>query len=190
MKTPQKSRNIVRAREASPRRRHIDARTIAEMARLVARMLTESEAARKCGLEPSAWFSFKSRAGQNERWTALLEAYRATRIDSLLDRVEQSAQGKGGVKYPDWRAAAQLLKFTDTGRFGDAPSVQNNVTVQTVDMTGLIAMAERIGRTMIAEHEAESAKQLPQTMTGTKPIALLPEHAPAPKTSNEHTTKP
>jgi hypothetical protein len=103
-------------------RRRIDAVAIAEIAKLCAKQLTESEACRRLGIQPRAWFNFKDRAGRGEKFKALLEAYRAHRIEHLIDRIEKSADGIG-VKYPDFRAALALLKITDQKRFGDSPLV-------------------------------------------------------------------
>jgi len=97
------------------------------IARLCARQLTESEACRKIGVRPQAWFSFKSRHNRSEKFAALLEAFRADRVDDLISKIEASADGKG-LKQPDWRAAAALLKFADQKRFGDSPAVEVNVT--------------------------------------------------------------
>ena len=105
--------------------RKIDAVTIAEMAKLCAKMLTESEACRRLGIKPRTWFDFKSRAGRTQQFGDLLEAYRADRIEGLIDRIEKSANGIG-VKYPDFRAALALLKITDQRRFGDSPAVEIN----------------------------------------------------------------
>jgi hypothetical protein len=54
--------------------------------------LTESEACRQLGIQPRAWFNFKDRAGRGEKFKALLEAYRADRIESLIARIEKSAK--------------------------------------------------------------------------------------------------
>jgi hypothetical protein len=105
---------------AMPRRK-IDATCIAEMAKLVAKMLTESEACRRLGIKPRTWFDWKSRCGRDEKFSAMLEAYRARRFEGLIERIEASAEGTGGVKYPDWRAALALLKIGDQKRFGDSP---------------------------------------------------------------------
>jgi hypothetical protein len=105
-------------------RRKIDAEVIASMAKAVAKMLTESEAARLCGIEPRHWFEWKSRAGRDIRFAALLEQVRASRINHLLERVEKSADGID-TKFPDFRAALALLKITDQKRFGDSPASVN-----------------------------------------------------------------
>jgi len=109
---------------AKPHRK-IDAATIAGMAKLCAKMLNESEACRRLGIRPKAWFDWKSRANRTARFAEMLEAFRADRIESLIDRIEKSANGTGGVKYPDWRAALAILKFTDQKRFGEVPAVEN-----------------------------------------------------------------
>jgi hypothetical protein len=108
-------------------RRKIDAAIIAQMAQAVATMLTESEAARLCGLEPRHWFEWKSRAGREGKFSALLEEFRANKIAGLLERVQKSADGVD-VKFPDFRAALALLKFQDQKRFGDSPAVVMNPT--------------------------------------------------------------
>lgn len=101
--------------------RRIDSAMIAEMAKLCAKNLTESEACRRLEIKPRRWFEWKSRCNRTAKFTELFEAFRAGRIEKLLDRIEDSAEGKGGVRYPDWRAAAALLKFFDNKRFGDTP---------------------------------------------------------------------
>ena len=107
--------------------RRVDATTISEIARLCARQLSESEACRKIGIVPQAWFSWKSRHNRSEKFAALLEEFRAGRIDDLITKIEKSADGIG-LKQPDWRAAAALLKFVDMKRFGDSPQVASNNT--------------------------------------------------------------
>jgi hypothetical protein len=105
--------------------RRIDATTISEIARLCARQLSESEACRKIGIVPQAWFSWKARHNRSEKFAALLEEFRAGRIDSLVTKIESAADGVN-MKQPDWRAAAALLKFVDLKRFGDSPTVEVN----------------------------------------------------------------
>lgn len=122
-KKPQTCNSTTRAKP----RRKIDAAVIAQMAQAVATMLTETEAARLCGIEPRHWFEWKSRAGRGERWSALLEEFRANKIAGLLERVQKSADGID-VKFPDFRAALALLKFQDQKRFGDSPVVAMNPT--------------------------------------------------------------
>jgi hypothetical protein len=100
--------------------RKIDAVTIAEMAKLCAKMLTETESCRRLGIRPKAWFDLKARSNRVEKFAELLEAFRADRIEQLIDRIEKSAKGED-LKFPDWRAALALLKITDQKRFGDTP---------------------------------------------------------------------
>lgn len=100
--------------------RRIDATTISEIARLCARQLSEAEACRKLGIKPQQWFSWKARHNRSEKFAALLEEFRAGRIDSLVAKMESAADGVN-MKQPDWRAAAALLKFVDLKRFGDSP---------------------------------------------------------------------
>lgn len=122
-KKPQTCNNPTRAKI----RRKIDGSVIAQMASAVATMLTETEAARLCGIEPRHWFEWKSRAGRDGKFAALLEEFRANKIAGLLERVQKSADGVD-VKFPDFRAALALLKFQDQKRFGDSPAVETNPT--------------------------------------------------------------
>ena len=136
--------------------RKIDAVTIAEMAKLCAKTLTESEACRRLGIKPRTWFDFKSRAGRTEHFAEMVEAYRAARIEQLIDRIEKSADGDG-VKFPDWRAALALLKITDQRRFGDSPAPE---TPPQANPHIVQAMLDTVAR-MFAEREKQSAKALP-----------------------------
>jgi hypothetical protein len=96
-----------------------DAKTISEVARFCAKQLTESEACRLLNVRPQSWFSWKSRHNRAEKFADLLEAFRADRIDSLIAKIEKSADGVG-LKQPDWRAAAHLLSIADARRFSDS----------------------------------------------------------------------
>jgi hypothetical protein len=115
--------------------KRIDATTISEIARLCARQLSEAEACRKLGIKPQQWFSWKARHNRSEKFAALLEEFRAGRIDSLVAKMESAADGVN-MKQPDWRAAAALLKFVDLKRFGDSPpsiELHNYASVYTDD---------------------------------------------------------
>lgn len=157
-----KASNVPTRAKAS---RKIDAEVIAQMAQAVATMLTESEAARLCGLEPRHWFEWKSRAGRAGKFAALLEEFRANKIAGLLDRVQKSADGVD-VKFPDFRAALALLKFQDRARFGDSPTVEiatSGQTAITVQVGGedqlrrLISMYSEQARATIAGGQTQAA---------------------------------
>jgi hypothetical protein len=112
-------------------RRKIDPGVISAIARLCAKSLTESEACRQIGIKPRHWFDWKNRASRSDKFAALLEEFRAGRIDSLIAKIENAADGKG-LKQPDWRAAAHLLAIADAKRFSDSGmrnAVQVNVNV-------------------------------------------------------------
>ena len=119
--TAKNGNNLARPRAG----RRIDATTIAAIARLCAKQLTESESCHRLGIKPQQWFAWKSRHKRSERFAELLEAYRADRIEHLIERIEKSADGVD-VKFPDFRAALALLKFQDQKRFGDSPAVAIN----------------------------------------------------------------
>ena len=147
--------------------RKIDAEVIAQMAQAVATMLTESEAARRCGIEPRHWFEWKSRAGRAGKFAALLEEFRANKIAGLLDRVQKSADGVD-VKFPDFRAALALLKFQDRARFGDSPTVEIN-TGQTPIL--IAAGGENNLRKLVGMWSSEATQGQVQPPAALKQIA-------------------
>ena len=157
--TPQSSDIPTRTRAT----RRIDATTIAEIAKLVARQLTESEACRKLGIEPRHWFDWKSRCSRNERFGALLEAFRADRIGDLITQIENGAAGVG-MRQPDWRAAAFLLSVTDKKRFGPqaeaAPLPQPGNTLTDATMTKLLAMLRAGNAKPVIDVPASEPKQI------------------------------
>ena len=155
--TANNGNNLTRTRA----KRRIDAATISEIARLCARQLTESEACRKIGVRPQAWFSWKSRHNRSEKFAALLEAFRAERIDTLITNVEDGANGKG-MKQPDWRAAAHLLKIADAARFGDGVKSDTLPQVQIVSDSKLTAILDKVfgAKPVVAVETATEPKQI------------------------------
>ena len=143
-------------------RRRIDAKTIAAIAKLCAKQLTESESCRRLGIQPRAWFNFKTRAGRGEKFGALLESYRAHRIQHLIERIEKSADGID-TKFPDFRAALALLKIADQRRFGDGAAVETTVNHNTLiagdtdQVKKLIAMFAGQVRGQLADKPAAPA---------------------------------
>jgi hypothetical protein len=122
--TPENANMLTRTRA----RRRIDATTVNDIARLAAVTLTESEACRLLNILPSTWFEWKSKHRRGEKYGALLETFRAIRIETLIGRIEDASDPTKTAR-PDWRAAAQLLRYLDPVRFGDNPAVTVNNTV-------------------------------------------------------------
>jgi hypothetical protein len=139
--------------------RRIDTATISEIARLCARQLSESESCRKIGIKPQHWFSWKSRHNRSEKFAALLEEFRAGRIDSLITKIESAADGVN-MKQPDWRAAAALLKFADLKRFGDSPAVEINNAFAPLLTDTQIAKVEALFLKSKAIASAPAPKQI------------------------------
>jgi|HubBroStandDraft_5_1064220.scaffolds.fasta_scaffold71312_2 hypothetical protein len=112
------------------RRRGFDRVTLRQIAQLCAKGLTQSESCRRLGYKPKSFINWQSRNRNNEKWAAILEDFRAERFDSLIQKIENCADGKG-MKQPDWRAAAHLLMVSDK-RFNpaqDAPTTVNNTNI-------------------------------------------------------------
>ena len=133
---PDTATNKEHSARARPKRR-IDGATIAEIAKLCAKQLTESEACRQLGIKPRQWFNWKDKHNRAEMFAELLEAFRADRIDQLISRIEKSAEGEG-LKQPDWRAAQYLLSVVDRKRFSQSapaneqPTMPPQVNVQVI----------------------------------------------------------
>ena len=143
-----------RTRAAS---RRIEAKTIAEMAELCAKQLTESESCRLLGLKPRHWFSWKSRHKRAEKFAALLEEFRAGRIKDLIARVEKCADGVG-MKQPDWRAAAFLLSVADGKRFATSGGASVEVTAHQTAIT--IACGGPDALAKLVQQSADAARQM------------------------------
>jgi len=148
-------------------RRKIDASVISAIARLCAKSLTESEACRLIGIEPRHWFDWKSRASRSEKFAALLEEFRAGRIDSLIAKIENAADGIG-LKQPDWRSAAFLLSLCDKRRFG-----------QQADAPPPPPMTQMIGDAVIIAilDKLYAPETKPVVIQDAVDVPALPEHA-------------
>jgi len=153
--------------------RKIDAGVIAQMAKLVAKMLSETESCRRLGIKPRTWFDWKSRARRNEKFDELLEAFRADRIEQLINRIEKSANGED-LKYPDWRAALALLKITDQKRFGDSPATDANPPASVC----VNVMVDAIRRVYAGPAVSESEGKLLAPAQAVRDANLLPPPAP------------
>jgi hypothetical protein len=70
--------------------------------------------------------------------------------------VEDSASGKGGVKYPDWRAAAHLLSISDPKRFSDA-SARVQIDMNTPPPAVPLDLLEKALTTALARQQNAAA---------------------------------
>jgi hypothetical protein len=168
MKNTQNSEDI----PARARTRKLTITTIRQIAKLVARGLTESEACRRLGIEPHAWFNFKSKAKNDSRFKAELETADADRIHNCIEGIEDAGEGKG-MRQKDWRANAWLLSTSHPKRFSDAAqrasvSVDLSVTMPPFNeevMNRAIAMAlsaRKREQAAIVDVTPEQPKQLPE----------------------------
>lgn len=151
-----------RVRVKQLHKRAIDGVTIAEIARLCAKLLTEAEACRQLGVNPASWRNWKSRNRNSEKFAALLESFRANRIDDLISKIENSADGIG-MKQPDWRAAAYLLQITDRKFNPSAVAVIEMQQAPVVNVHVFTAAVRQIYGDELARQlsEAGQVKQLP-----------------------------
>jgi hypothetical protein len=141
---------------AGRQRRAIDAKTIAEIARLCSRLLTEAESCRRLGVNPATWRNWKSRNRNDEKFAALLEEHRAGRLDLLIEAIENSAVGKN-IRQPDWRAAQFLLAVSDRQRFNPSASLELSAVPAQVN----VSVIAELSRLVFGVAANEPAKALP-----------------------------
>ena len=164
-----KSSEIPRTR-AKPRRK-IDPGVISAIARLCAKSLTESEACRQIGIEPRHWFDWKNRASRSDKFAALLEEFRAGRIDDLIAKIENAADGVN-MKQPDWRAAAHLLSIADAKRFSDS-GMRNavQISVNAPSVWAPVLSDQRMDE-ILARLAAKQPPKAIEISTSAKPMQL------------------
>lgn len=156
--------------------RMFDIQSVSEVSQLVAKGVTESEAATLIGRTPAAWFSWKARRGNDEKFKEALERARATRINGLIQTIEKSATGEG-MKQRDWRAADRLLAYVAPERFKDHYEAPNTTVQLSVFAQAGVDISAMWDRT--AEREAKSQGKLPP---GTGSPRLLPAPTDDPET--------
>jgi hypothetical protein len=138
--TPENKDISTRTRAA----RRIDVSIIEAVAALVSRGLTESEACRQLNIRPKTFFNFKSSRRNDERFAEILEKFRASRVEDLIEKIEKSASGDG-LKMRDWRAAKFLLEVLDRERFNtDRPAVEVNTGPRIVNVALLEESIRRV----------------------------------------------
>src|SRR5512146_2661811 len=87
-----------------PIRRKITLHDVKEMAKLVAKGHTETEASLLCGFPVRQWFRWKERNKSAGKFDTLLAGMKAQRIANNLAQIDKAATGTCGVRH-DWRAA-------------------------------------------------------------------------------------
>ena len=119
--------------------RKLNIQDVQGIARLVSEsFLTETEACHVLGIQPNRWFIFKQRAKIQAKFESLTTRIKGSQIENCIKRIQDSGDGRGGVKQPDWRAKAFILNVIDRKRFGttgdaiDVNRPQNyNITIIT-----------------------------------------------------------
>ena len=114
-----------------PPHRKITMSDVQAIAKMVARGMTETEAAHRMDIQQSLWFNWKNRAKRCDKFNEILARMKSCRIDTLLGEIDKAASGSEGVRH-DWRAADRLLSIADS-RFSQANrSDQTTVNVSLV----------------------------------------------------------
>jgi hypothetical protein len=102
------------------KKRKITIADIDEMAKLVAKRMTEREAALLLGITPQSWYQFRSRNKSSAKFEQSLTRARGAFIAANLREMEKAAGGKDGVRH-DWRAADRLNQIAAPDRFAPQP---------------------------------------------------------------------
>lgn len=105
---------------------------IEQIAILVAKRMTETEACAVLGLDAQHWFQVKCRKMADGRFEKLVAQVRGQYVNARLTEIEQSARGEG-MKQRDWRAAAWLAQVSGGDRYSTAGNARSeNLTVNVI----------------------------------------------------------
>jgi hypothetical protein len=102
--------------ERKRQRAKITRQDVREIAKLVAKRLTEAEACECLGIRPRSWYGWRESHKNQAEYTALLTRVRGEYLRANLAQMEKAAAGKGGVRH-DWRAADRLNAITAPDRY-------------------------------------------------------------------------
>ena len=92
-------------------RRKITHADVQEMARLMAKRITETGAALIIGIKPETWFHFKAKPKNQAKFEQILMHVREAQLEGHLDNIER-------FQIKDWRASEALLRLKSPERFG------------------------------------------------------------------------
>jgi len=145
------------------RGRNIDETVAKEMAKLVAKRITEAGAAMILGIKPTAWYVWKSR--NKDKFSNLLMYVRESKINAMLDSIDEAGDGKvvetedGPVVLAraDWRAKSWLLeRAIAPERFAKQP--EQIAPAPAINVQILSSLAEQVfGKVTDAEVIAPKA---------------------------------
>ncbi len=105
---------------------------VRQIAVLVAKRMTETEACAVIGLKPKQWFDWKSIKSRQSQFAELITQVRGQYLNARLGEIEQSAKGEG-MKQRDWRAAAWLAQVSGGDRYSTTGTGKaENLTVNVI----------------------------------------------------------
>ena len=97
--------------QVKSKKRRITLADVEEMAKLMAKRITETGACLIIGIKPETWFTFKSRGNNNSKFSNILARVRESQLKSHLENIE-------AFQIKDWRASHALLQLKAPERFG------------------------------------------------------------------------
>lgn len=124
-----------------PKSCRIDTNDALAIADLVAKRLTEKEACILLNIEPTAWFTYKSRNKDCDIFSNAVARIRAEKVRAHLENIESAGYGLNGHR-ADWRASDRYLERIDPARFNDRLAMLPSETDAIAD-TLLAKMLER-----------------------------------------------
>ena len=123
--------------QVKSKKRRITLADVEEMAKLMAKRITETGACLIIGIKPETWFSFKSRGNNNSKFINSLARVRESQLKSHLENIEQ-------FQVKDWRASHALLQLKAPERFGAQQGASQQPVVAIISDAQLKAIADRI----------------------------------------------
>ena len=158
------------AMPAPPRvkyRRKLSEQDFEDIAKLIAKRLTATEACHVLGIIPQSFFDWKCRGENEARFSDILHRVKGNYVNARIAEIEDSAAGIG-VKQRDWRASAWLAQVTGGDRYNVSGKPSDvSVTVNAVADQRLEAVLKRMYNQPVVEvkplDEPPAVPLLPQT---------------------------
>ena len=140
----------------------IDKETAEEMAKLMAKRLTETGAALMLGIDPAVWFDWKHR--NKAKFSDILSRIREAKLNAIIDSIDEAGDGDAsrGMR-PDWRAKAWIAeRVIAPERFQQKPEQAAAPSV-TISISPALASLVYGSNSPAIDIEPVQPKQLPSS---------------------------
>jgi hypothetical protein len=123
--------------QVKSKKRRITLADVEEMAKLMAKRITETGACLIIGIKPETWFTFKSRGNNNSKFSNILARVRESQLKSHLENIES-------FQVKDWRASHVLLQLKAPERFGAQQGASQQAITAIISDTAMRSIMDRL----------------------------------------------